>query len=351
MQRTSVEVSSASGAVPVPAASAPPIGAQLLPYDVRLQRELTHRRLAVSMLRRLLRVMSLHIVDGLLVAALGLLLALSAPAYRAAEPYVPAIVATLLLSLNAMGAYRPGDARRDHGRILSGVAMAVLLLGCLAVFPPFLPLPWDFLLVLGGAAFVVLALSRTLVDRLVRQAYLRGIGLRQAVVLGSAEETWSTLRELRDDRNIDQFIVGHLTPRAGDPTALGTIDELARVLGEMDVQEVIVATPLASDPLHGVAELCFERGIALYMAPSAMGRVSCRAEPMHLGGCAVLRLHPAQLRLPLLMVKRAVDLVMASLLLLVAAPAIALIALAIKLTRRAPSSSVSRGWGSAGGAS
>ena len=317
------------------AVGALPVSAQLPPYDVRLQRELTHRRLAVSMLRRLMRVMSLHAVDGVLVALLADLLARSSSAYAAAETYIPVIVATLLLSLNAMGAYRSGDARRDHGRIMSGVAMAILMLGSLAVFPPFLPLAWDFLFVLGGAAFVGLAMSRTLVDRLVRQAYLRGIGLRRAVVLGTAEETWGALRELRDERNVDQFILGHLTPVGADPTALGTLEELGRVLAEMDVQEVIVATPLASEPLQRVAELCFERGIALYMIPS-IGRVSCRAEPMHLGACAVLRLHPARLQMPLLLVKRAVDLVLASLLLVLAAPAIALIALAIKLDSPGP---------------
>lgn len=341
MQRARVEGSQISGSVGglaaghAIAAGALPTGPQLLPYDVRLQRELTHRRLAVSMLRRLLRVLSLHLVDGVLVGALLEMLALSSPAYRAAEPYVPALVGTLLLSLNAMGAYRSGDARRDHGRILSGVAMATLLLGCLAIFPPFLPLPWDFLLVLGGAAFVTLSTSRTLIDRLVRQAYLRGIGLRQAVVLGSAEEAWGALRELRDEWNVDQCIVGHLTPATGDPTALGTLDELDRVLGELDVQEVIVATPLASERLEQVAELCFERGIALYMIPS-IGRISCRAEPMHLGACAVLRLHPARLKMPLLLVKRAADLVLATLLLAVAAPMIALIALAIKLDSPGP---------------
>ncbi|HEX8672570.1 MAG TPA: hypothetical protein VF710_11820, partial [Longimicrobium sp.] len=36
-------------------------------HDVRLRRELTHRRLATSLLRRFLRVVSLHLLDGLLV--------------------------------------------------------------------------------------------------------------------------------------------------------------------------------------------------------------------------------------------------------------------------------------------
>lgn len=341
MQQSRITVSESSPVEPRsgPTATAGwgalPVGAQLLPYDVRLQRELTHRRLAVSMVRRLSRVLSLHMADGMLVAGLAALLALSSPAYRAAEPYIPIIVATILLSLNAMGAYRSGDARRDPGRILSGVLMAVLLLGCLVIFPPYLPLAWEVLLALGGATFVALAMSRTFVDRLVRQAYLRGIGLRRAVVLGSAEETWDALRELRDKHNVDQCVVGHLTPTAGDPTALGTTDELERVLGALDVQEVIVATHLASESLERVAELCFERGIALYMIPS-LGRLSCRAEPTHLGGCAVLRLYPARLKLPGLIVKRGLDVVLAALTLVLISPLIALIAVAIKLDSPGP---------------
>ncbi len=316
-------------------AQRPPEG--IPPYDVRLRREITHRRLAVSLLRRLARVLSLHAVDGALLAGVVLLLAAARPEWAVARPLAPAIVATFLLGLNALAAYDPGDARRDRRRLASGAVLAMLILGCLTVFPPHLSLPPAFLALLAASSFLALALGRKVADLGVRQAYVRGIGLRRAVVVGTLDEVGRAIRELRDDRNIDQYVVGHLCPHDGpDPTALGAVSALPAVLDGMNVQEVLIATVLPPEIMRQVSAWCFDRGTHVFVIPSAVENADFWLEPMRVGACPVMRLHPARLEFPALLVKRFVDLVLATFALVVLSPLILLIAVAIRLDSPGP---------------
>lgn len=317
--------------------SGPAAAERMLPYDVRLKRELTHRRLVISMVRRLVRLSSLHLLDGSILVAVVLALAGAWPSAAGLRPLTPAVVVIFLLSLNAVSAYDPGDARRDRRRLLSGVVLAGLILACLVAFPPHLPLSPVVLLGLGGLGFLGLAAGRKLADLLVRQAYVHGLGLRRAVVIGNLDEVGRTIRELRDDRNIDQYIVGHVTRETEpDPAALGTLAQLQHLLDELDVEEVLVATTLPSTAMNLVTEWCFERGTAVFVVPPYLGLLDCRSEPLRVGACTLLHLHPARLRMPSLMLKRLFDLILAPVVLLLAAPIMAVIALAIRLDSPGP---------------
>ena len=306
-------------------------------YDVRLRRDITHRRHAVSLARRCLRVLTLHALDALLLGGVALALSALEPGAAGLRAFVPSMVAIFLLSLNAMSAYDPGQARRDGRRLFTGTLLAMMILGCLATFPPLLPLSFRFLATLGAAGFVALAAGRAGTDLVVRQAYARGIGLRRALIVGGLDEAGWVLRELRGDRAIDQYVVGHVAPGdPADPAALGSLDELAMLLDVHDVQEVLVAAPLTGAAMDQVTETCFERGIAVYVIPSVVGSVAYWAEPLRVGACAMQRLHPARLKMPAMLVKRVVDVVLASIALVVLAPFLALVSLAIMIDSPGP---------------
>jgi exopolysaccharide biosynthesis polyprenyl glycosylphosphotransferase len=310
---------------------------RMVSYDVRLRRDLTHRRHAISLVRRCMRVASLHAIDAAVLAGVALLLAGEAGGHPSLRPYVPSVVAIFLLSLNAMSAYDPGHARRDRHRLFTGTLLAMMILGCLATFPPLLPLTVKLLVSLGALAFVALAIGRKAADLAVRQAYRRGIGLRRAILVGGLDEVSWTLRELRDDRDIDQYVVGHVSPgELADPAALGSLAQLPALVEAYDVQEVLVAATLPPEEMEALAELCFERGVSVFVVPPSLTSERCWAEPMQAGRCTVLRLHPARLELPALLIKRWVDVLLAGIGLVVLSPVIALIAVAIKLDSPGP---------------
>ncbi len=309
----------------------------MLPYDVRLRRELTHRRLAVSLVRRMIRVLTLHTLDAALIFGVVLLLGALRPTFASVRPLAPAIVAMVLLSLNALSAYAPGDARRDWRRLFYGVGLALLILFCLTVFPPKLSLAPYFLIAFGGLACLALAAGRASADQVVRQAYLHGIGLRRAVLVGNLDEVGRAIHQLRDHGNIDQYVVGHLAPDdQPDPAALGAASDIGALLDQTDVQEILVAATLPAEQMQRVIRACFERGTMLYVMPSVVGTVNCWAEPTRVAACPVLRLHPARLEFPALLLKRAFDVIGALLALILAAPLMLLIALAVKLDSPGP---------------
>jgi lipopolysaccharide/colanic/teichoic acid biosynthesis glycosyltransferase len=70
--------------------------------------------------------------------------------------------------------------------------------------------------------------------------------------------------------------------------------------------------------------------------PSAARETDFYPEPVRMGDCVLLRLHPARLEVPALLVKRAVDLVFSTVALVVLLPLIALVALGIKLDTPGP---------------
>jgi exopolysaccharide biosynthesis polyprenyl glycosylphosphotransferase len=315
---------------------APASAGPLRPFDVRLRREIAHRRLVISMVRRFLRITGLHVLDAVLLAAALLSLRVLWPGFGAGA-YSLAIVTISLLSLNAMSAYDPGGGRRDYKRLFSGVLLSLLILSCLVAFPPQLGIAVQELFVLGGVSFLFLAAGREAVDGLVRQVYGRGIGLRRAIIIGGLEEVGRAIERLRDERLADQYIEGHLSPDGqADPTALGDLSRLPWILEERDVQEVIVATSLPAPAIRRVAECCFDHGAALYAVPPVTEVVDCRAEPLRMGSCPLIRLHPARLEVPSLLLKRAFDLVIACLMLVVAVPVMGLIAIAIKFDSPGP---------------
>jgi exopolysaccharide biosynthesis polyprenyl glycosylphosphotransferase len=312
-------------------------GGALGAMDVRLRREISHRRSAVALARRFVRITALHTLDAALLGAALWLLAAAWPAASEARPYIPAIVVIFLLSLNALSTYGPGDARRDHSRLLGASMVGSLIIGCLALFPPNLPFTIEFIGVFGTLAFVSTSLGRKSADLAMRQVYVRGFGLRRAIVVGSLHEVGQAIHRLRDDHSIDQYLLGHLTPEhQPDPASMGTLARLPEVLDNLNVQEVVIATILPPDALRIVTETCFNRGVGVYVIPSVVSTAHARAEPVVRGPCALLRLHPARLEFPALLMKRMFDIVMSVLLLVLTAPLMALIALAIRLDSPGP---------------
>lgn len=315
---------------------APSVGV-LRPFDVRLRREIAHRRLVISMMRRFLRVVGLHVADATILAGALWVTATVWWSFTGIGEYALATIAVSLLSLNAMSAYHPGEGRRDRRRLLGGMVLAVLILTCLTAFPPRLEIAPIELAAFGTLGFMGLVVGRHVVEMMVRQMYVRGIGLRRAVIVGGLDEVGYTIERLRDDRGVDQYIEGHLSPDGTpDPAALGTLADLPRLLEERDIQEVIVSTSLSAPTMRRLAAVCFEHGAALYTIPAVTGLGECRAEPMRMGACPMVRLHPARLEVPALLLKRAFDLVVASLMLLISLPLFLFIAVAIKLDSAGP---------------
>ena len=308
----------------------------LPPYDIRVRRERAQRRLLVSIGRQILRVASLHCLDAVAIVAAVVLVNQFAPLNDHRRLW-PSLVVLVLLGLEANGAYRPGDARRNVQRLFRGVGFAGISLAALIIMPPAIAVPLEFLAWFVVAVVGALALGRWLTDVAVRQARSHGLGLRSAIIVGRQTEVADVWGRIQQDEARDHRILGYVTPvGVRDDNALGSVDDLGTILERHDPAEVIIAGALNGDTVRRVGDACVKHGAAIIAVPSWARSIRGWAEPVRIAGLPGFHVHPARLGMPALLLKRATDLVLTSLGLVVCAPLMALIATAIKLDSAGP---------------
>jgi exopolysaccharide biosynthesis polyprenyl glycosylphosphotransferase len=307
----------------------------LPPYDIRVRRELAHRRTLVAMLRHFQRVLLLHLLDAAAATAAGFfaLRVLPIPANRS---ILPLMVGLVIVGLDGRRAYQAAEGRRDPWRIITGVLLAFAAAVLVSVFPPLYELPLGFVALFSVFAAAGILLERTIVDFLVRQLYAHGVGLRRAIIVGRNSDADSTMKGLRGAAQ-DHFVVGFVTPAASAETgALGTLVDLEGIIRQEEPAELILSTQLPAEAFRRVADICVRNGVAILALPQWSKSGRGWAEPVRIGGIAGFWIHPVRLEVPSLLVKRAADVVFTMLLGLITAPLFAVIAVAIKLDSRGP---------------
>lgn len=305
-------------------------------YDIRIRRELAQRRLLRALIRHSARVLALHLLDAAVVASAVLIAAWLLTSTEAERVILP-LVGLLLLALNLRGVYGSMHKRRDTWQILSAVAGAVGALLLLDALPHGSELPAGFSLAFGFIVALGLVAARWMADIAVRQAHAHGVGLRKALILGRRADVQTMVAALKDDRHRDHHVLGFITPNhIVDDGALGTIAEIESVLDRAEPAELIVSGTLGVDALKRVVTACVKRGIAILAVPMWGHAMRGWAEPVNVGGLPGYHVHPARLGMPALMLKRAMDVVIASAALVVCTPLMLLIAAAVKLDSPGP---------------
>jgi exopolysaccharide biosynthesis polyprenyl glycosylphosphotransferase len=192
----------------------------------------------------------------------------------------------------------------------------------------------------GSFAFAVAFISslRWACERLSGEV-LRAAGYRRrAVIVGTGKHIEAVARALEGGPSITVVGFISLEQRAGNGLrSLGTIESLGRTLDTEQIDEVIIADPdFPQERAVALVDEAHDHGVRVRIAPSTMDILVHRADfvPGEL-------LPLFELRAPVFdgldyLVKRAFDIIGASLLLVVMSPLLALIALAVKLTSRGP---------------
>jgi exopolysaccharide biosynthesis polyprenyl glycosylphosphotransferase len=118
---------------------------------------------------------------------------------------------------------------------------------------------------------------------------------------------------------------------------VGRVGSLGEALSTVRAHAVVIATPLSLATLEALVSECFRLGASVEVQPNVLkGVPAAQVEMRRSASGAFLHLHPLRLDLPQLAIKRAMDVVLAAGALFLVAPALALVALAIKLDSRGP---------------
>lgn len=225
-------------------------------------------------------------------------------------------------------------------------AVATTLVLALAYAFAFRPLVYSRLLLLEAGFFmgVLISLGRALVLMVQAHQRRRGVGVRRIVIVGAGEVGRRVMRTLVARPDLGYHIVGYVddNPDKGEGglgriKGLGDLDKLPEVIAIENVDEVIITLPWTYQRrILSILRECERRHVGARLVPDLFQMSLSRVEVSDLGGVPLIEVREIAFSKTALIIKRAMDVVGASLALLLGWPLFALIALAIKLDSPGP---------------
>ena len=295
-------------------------------------------------LRRASRVVTLAALDvlGMFLAiwtALAIKTLLRSPdafhrTFDQAKDVAPLACLVMMLLFARSGLYRERAQRPGLATLISSLFQVTVVIALYAVIEGF-----DFssyYIFYGSLFFALLYVSslRWVFER-ISGTVLRAAGYRRrAVLVGSGSHIDAVAHALKDSSQVEAFGYVSLTPRLSDGLRdFGSLATLERHFDSID--EVLIADPdFPQEQAVELVDRCHRRGIRVRVAPSTMEILMDRIEFVPGQSLPLFELKPPVFEGVDFVVKRAFDLVCASILLVVLSPLLALIALAIKADDR-----------------
>jgi exopolysaccharide biosynthesis polyprenyl glycosylphosphotransferase len=273
------------------------------------------------------------------------------PAYRVPfRVYVPSMLGltgVTLLTYWIEGAYRQERDRHflaEFSLVLRGGLIGITV----TIFVVFLASPGYYsrlIFAYTGLAIVFLVgLSRGIERAVFVRWHRRGIGVSRVLLVGAGDTAHSIIRTIYARPDLGYQLIGFLDDDParsqtdiGRFSALGTTDLLPRILGEQRVDEVMIALPWgAHRKIVKMIELCEKRRVSVHIVPDLYQLTLSRVAMDNLNGIPLLSLHEPALRDWQVLLKRALDVVLSILVLVVASPVLLITVIAIKLDSKGP---------------
>ncbi|HYM61903.1 MAG TPA: undecaprenyl-phosphate glucose phosphotransferase [Thermoanaerobaculia bacterium] len=186
---------------------------------------------------------------------------------------------------------------------------------------------------------VLVIAGRVLVRTVVERLHRAGRTLDRVLIAGNGELARTVIERMRSHRELGFRIVGYL--RNGDPAqiegleCLGTIDDAERVVREQKIDDVYVALPHASsDAMMGLLDRLMRNMVSIHVVPDLLQFMVLRSRVEDIDGLPTINLSETPLEGWSRFIKRAFDLVVATAALIVLAPVMIMIALAIWIEDR-----------------
>lgn len=255
---------------------------------------------------------------------------------------LPLAATTMILVFAKNRLYAPRDQRGRAARLLSSVTLTTVVVLVVTLvagwrFDTYYIFYASWFLV--GTLVIALRASYDSVTALVldaisfeRRALLVGAPALVASIAESLERSESR-------QGVAYRVVGRqqLTAGLGDDTGGASQGELRRALDPAAIDEVILTGWAGDDaPVLELLEVCRRRAIPVRLAPTTAELLSHSVQAVPAPGLPLFDLRPPVLGGAAFMLKRAFDLVAGTIIGLIAAPVLALAALAIKLDDGGP---------------
>jgi exopolysaccharide biosynthesis polyprenyl glycosylphosphotransferase len=242
---------------------------------------------------------------------------------------------------HAYDAYRTSSLGTELGRLLRAVLSVAVLAAAVSFLMPGFELPRPLLVLFASVAFALLALARVVVRRAARAVRRRGYNARHYAVVGSGELAEEVVRGMSSHPEWGYGLAGLIldgdeAPRRQLPV-LGRLEEIGELLERHVLDQVIFALPPCRLPAaEDAARLCQEQGVAVMVCLDLLHGGIGHMSLSRLEGIPSLTFSTVPSDAVALAFKRAFDVLVSGVALLLLAPLLAAVAVAIKLDSPGP---------------
>jgi exopolysaccharide biosynthesis polyprenyl glycosylphosphotransferase len=268
--------------------------------------------------------------------------------YQAFIPISIGLTVLLLVIYKLNGVYdQPRGATwfSEVYRIVAGTAIGIILAVFVIVifFRPFLYSRLVFFY--AGVLIPLLLMMSRLVRRAVRNRLRRkGLGVDRVLVVGGGEVGRAVMRNTVAEETLGYHVVGFVDddPDKGSTDigrfrALGETSNLPRLIKELAVDEVIITLPwMYHRKIVSIIAQCEREKVRVRIVPDIFQMTLSHLHIEDLAGIPMIGIQERSIKGEHLFVKRAMDIVLSSLILILLCPLFLLIAVAIKFDSRGP---------------
>lgn len=243
------------------------------------------------------------------------------------------------------GLYRANKVagrRAEFGRLVHAAGTSVAAMALVA-FVAALDVPRGWLVLTFVVAVFMLTAERELIRRLLTHLRLRGRLLRRVLIVGGNADAEALYTALMTDAALGYHVVGFVgePPMSvtlfQHPPVMGSIDDTLRVAREVGAQGVIVVvTAVGMAAANRLARELPDAGIRVEVVTTLRDIAIERLELHALGRFPVLNVQPVRRQGWRAVAKRAFDVSLAGSGLVLLAPVMGVMALAVKITSRGP---------------
>jgi exopolysaccharide biosynthesis polyprenyl glycosylphosphotransferase len=196
----------------------------------------------------------------------------------------------------------------------------------------------------GAIIVVLLSFSRLAKNLLVRRWRKHGIGVARAIIVGAGEVGRTVIRTMVAHPELGYQIIGFVdddpakgTTDIGRFKGLGSLDNLARLIQDEAIDEVIITLPWQYHrKIMAIIAQCERENVRARIVPDLFQMTISRMAINEMAGIPLIGVKQVTISGIDRVVKRVVDFVFSLSLLVAGAPLMALIALAIKLDSPGP---------------
>jgi len=185
-------------------------------------------------------------------------------------------------------------------------------------------------------AWLGILLVRRLTELTLLHVWPRQEGAASAVLIGNRNESTARFERAIAAPGGDFRVIGHISPDRQEAGALGKVQDLADIIEVHDVEAVVVCDELRSDQMRRVLAICLQAGCQILYPARAVHVAGVRPTLVWHHDQPFFELGSPVLKAKALISKRILDVIGSAFLLLISAPLLLVLGIAIRIDSPGP---------------